>query len=74
MSWKEDFLLRFSPRSNDTSGGGLILEKAKRGWFLMLEELAESVDFQSSWNPRGDGDSSPGSCSSASAASVPAYD
>ena len=42
--------------------------------FLSREEPAESVDYQTAWNPRGDSYQGPGGSSSGSAAAVAAYD
>lgn len=54
--------------------GASILGKTKLSSFLSREEPSESVDFQTSWNPRGDGYQGPGGSSSGSAAAVAAYD
>ena len=54
--------------------GGSILGKTKLSSFLSREEPAESIDFQSVWNPRADGHQSPGGSSSGSAAAVAAYE
>jgi Asp-tRNA(Asn)/Glu-tRNA(Gln) amidotransferase A subunit family amidase len=55
-------------------GGASILGKTKLSSLLSREEPAESVDFQSVFNPRGDGYQSPGGSSSGSAAAVAAYE
>lgn len=51
-----------------------ILGKTKLSSCLSREEASESVDFQTAWNPRGDGYQGPGGSSSGSAAAVAAYD
>ncbi len=55
-------------------GGAIILGKTKLSSFLSREEPSESVDFQTAWNPRGDGYQTPGGSSSGSAAAVAAYE
>ncbi|KAF7512942.1 hypothetical protein GJ744_012045 [Endocarpon pusillum] len=54
--------------------GALVLGKTKLSMFLSREEPSESVDYQTAWNPRGDGYQGPGGSSSGSAAVVAAYD
>ena len=54
--------------------GAIILGKTKLSMFLSREEPTESVDYQTAWNPRGDGYQGPGGSSSGSAAAVAAYD
>lgn len=51
-----------------------VLGKTKLSSFLSREEPSESVDYQTAWNPRGDGYQGPGGSSSGSAAAVAAYD
>jgi hypothetical protein len=51
-----------------------VLGKTKLLSFLSREEPSEAVDFQTAWNPRGDGYQGPGGSSSGSAAAVAAYD
>ena len=53
--------------------GASLLGKTKLCSFLSREEPSESVDFQTAWNPRGDGHQGPGGSSSGSAAAVAAY-
>ena len=55
-------------------GGAEILGKTKLSMFLSREEPSESVDFQTAWNPRGDGYQGPGGSSNGSAVAVVAYD
>lgn len=55
--------------------GAFILGKTKLSMFLSREEPCEAVDFQTAWNPRGDGYQGPGrkqqwKCSSSSCISV----
>lgn len=54
--------------------GASIVGKTKLSSFLSREEATESIDFQTAWNPRGDGYQSPGGSSSGSAVAVAAYD
>lgn len=56
------------------SGGASILGKTKLSSFLSREEPSESVDFQTPWNPRGDGYQTPGGSSSGSGVATAAYD
>jgi Asp-tRNA(Asn)/Glu-tRNA(Gln) amidotransferase A subunit family amidase len=51
-----------------------ILGKTKLSSFLSREEPSEAVDFQTTWNPRGDGYQGPGNSTSGSAAALAAYD
>ncbi|KAH8588310.1 amidase signature domain-containing protein [Bisporella sp. PMI_857] len=59
---------------NVIRNGAWILGKTKLSSFLSREEASESVDFQTAWNPRGDGYQGPGGSGSGSAAAVAAYD
>lgn len=54
--------------------GVQVLGKTKLSSFLSREEPSEAVDYQTAWNPRGDGYQGPGGSSSGSAAAVAAYD
>ena len=54
--------------------GVQVLGKTKLSSFLSREEPSEAVDYQTAWNPRGDGYQTPGGSSSGSAAAVAAYD
>lgn len=51
-----------------------VLGKTKLSAFLSREEPSESVDYQTAWNPRGDGYQGPGGSSSGSTAAVAAYE
>ncbi|KAF2007617.1 amidase signature enzyme [Amniculicola lignicola CBS 123094] len=53
--------------------GVQVLGKTKLSSFLSREEPSESVDYQTAWNPRGDGYQGPGGSSSGSAVAVAAY-
>jgi Asp-tRNA(Asn)/Glu-tRNA(Gln) amidotransferase A subunit family amidase len=57
-----------------TQCGIQVLGKTKLSSFLSREEPSESVDYQTAWNPRGDGYQGPGGSSSGSAVAVAAYD
>ncbi|KAF2801512.1 amidase signature enzyme [Mytilinidion resinicola] len=59
---------------NIIQGGASILGKSRLSSFLCREEPSESVDYQTAWNPRGDGYQGPGGSSSGSASAVGAYD
>lgn len=54
--------------------GALVLGLTKLSTLIGREEPTESVDFQTSFNPRGDGYQSPAGSSSGSAVAVAAYD
>lgn len=58
---------------NIINNGASIVGKTKLSSFLSREEASESVDYQTAWNPRGDGYQGPGGSSSGSAAAVAAY-
>jgi Asp-tRNA(Asn)/Glu-tRNA(Gln) amidotransferase A subunit family amidase len=59
---------------NIIGNGAWMLGKTKLSSFPSREEPSESVDFQTPWNPRGDGYQGPGGSSSGSAAAAAAYD
>ena len=54
--------------------GAEVLGKSKLSSFAAREEPTEKVDYQASFNPRGDGHQSPAGSSSGSAAAVSSYD
>ncbi|KAK8068765.1 hypothetical protein PG994_005381 [Apiospora phragmitis] len=54
--------------------GGQLLGLAKLSSMIAREEPSEAVDFQTAFNPRGDGYQSPAGSSSGSAAAVASYD
>ncbi|KAK7993000.1 hypothetical protein PG988_001794 [Apiospora saccharicola] len=57
-----------------TIAGGQILGLTKLSSMIAREEPLEAVDFQTAFNPRGDGYQSPAGSSSGSAAAVASYD
>ncbi|PQE06721.1 hypothetical protein CJF30_00008610 [Rutstroemia sp. NJR-2017a BBW] len=79
--WNRAYLELYPPAKstapslqNVSEKGAWMLGKTKLSSVLSREEPSESVDFQTAWNPRGDGYQGPGGSSSGSAAAAAAYD
>jgi len=54
--------------------GAVIVGTTKLSSFMATEEPTQSIDYQTSWNPRADGYQSPAGSSSGSGAAVASYE